>query len=96
MAATITASIRWLYLNFKYRFWPLPTDPLSLEKITMALKVPLAFTYKAHGLDVALAQQRIRENLHSFRWSAPLVLTTLLSALVVGTIISESLFLLFG
>jgi hypothetical protein len=75
---------------------PMGRFDVQLEKIAMDLKVPLAFTYRAHGLDVALAQQRIRENLHSFRWSAPLVLTTLLSALVIGTIISESLFLLFG
>jgi hypothetical protein len=45
--------IRWLYLNFKYRVWPLPTDPASLQKIAMDLRVPLAFTYRMHGLDVA-------------------------------------------
>jgi hypothetical protein len=69
--------IYWLYLNFKYRLWPLPTQPVELEKIAMDLKVPLAFTYRAHGLDVTLAQQRIHESLKSFRWSAPLVLVVL-------------------
>jgi hypothetical protein len=66
--------IRWLYLNLKYRLWPLPSDPIQLKKIAMDLKVPLAFTYRAHGLDVPLAQQRIHECLKSFRWSAPLLL----------------------
>jgi hypothetical protein len=81
--------VRWLYLNFKYRVWPLPTDPASLKKIAMDLKVPLAFTYTWHGLDVALAQQRIHECLKSFRWSAPLVLVLLSFALVIGCIISQ-------
>jgi hypothetical protein len=83
--------IRWLYLNFKYRVWPLPTDPANLEKIAMDLKVPLGFTYRAHGLDVTLAQRRIHECLKSFRWSAPLVLVVLSFALMIGCIISESL-----
>jgi F0F1-type ATP synthase membrane subunit c/vacuolar-type H+-ATPase subunit K len=52
--------------------------------------------YRVYGIDAALAQQRICENLASFRWSAPLGLTTLFSALIVGTIIPESLFLIFG
>jgi hypothetical protein len=96
MAATIITSIRWLYLNFRYRCQSLPDDPTKLEKLANDLRIPLAFTYRAYGIDAALAQQRIRENLASFRWSAPLVLTTLFSALVVGTIISESLVLIFG
>jgi hypothetical protein len=60
----------------------------------MDLRVPLAFTYRAHGLDVALAQQRIQESLKSFRWSAPLVLVVLSFALMIAGIISECLFLL--
>ena len=64
---------RWLYLNFKYRICPLPTDPASLEKVAKNLNIPLAFTYTWHGLDVTLAQQRIRENLNSFRWIVTLV-----------------------
>jgi hypothetical protein len=90
------ASIRWLCLNFRYRVRPLPDDPTELEKLAKDLQIPLAFTYRVYGIDAALAQQRIRENLASFRWSAPLVLTTLFSALIVGTIIPESLFLIFG
>jgi hypothetical protein len=93
MNSTI-ASIRWLYLNFRYRLKPLPTDPTELEKLAKDLQIPLAFTYRAYGID-ALAQQRIRENLDSFRWSAPLLVTTLFCALIVGTIISESLVFLF-
>jgi hypothetical protein len=58
----------WIYLNLKYRLWRLPTEPVRLEKIAIDLNVPLAFTYKWHGLDVALAQQRIRECLKSFGW----------------------------
>jgi len=90
------ASIRWLWLNLRYRFWSLPNNPTELERLAKDLQISLAFTYKAHGIDAALAKQRIRENLDSFRWSAPLVLTTLFFALIVGTIISESWFLLFG
>ena len=48
--------VYWLYLNLKYRLCPLPTDPVYLEKIATDLKVPLAFTYRAHGLDVTVAQ----------------------------------------
>jgi hypothetical protein len=96
VAATVIASVRWLCLNFRYRVRPLPDYPTELEKLAKDLQIPLAFTYKAHGIDAALAQQRISENLASFRWSAPLVLTTLFSALIVGTIVSESLFLIFG
>ena len=89
MASTFVGLIRWLHLNFRYRLRPLPNEPTELGKLAKTLQVPLAFTYRAHGLDVELAQQRIRENLDSFRWSAPLVLTTLFFALIVGTIISE-------
>ena len=56
----------------------------------MDLRVPLAFTYRAHGLDVALAQQRIQESLKSFRWSAPLVLVVLSFALMIGCIVSQN------
>jgi hypothetical protein len=76
--------IRWLYLNFKYRVCRLPTESASLEKIAMDLKVPLAFTYRAHGLDLALAQQRIHECLKSFQWSAPLVLVVLSLVLMIS------------
>ena len=86
--------VYWLYLNLKYRLWPLPTDPVHLEKIATDLKVPLAFTYRAHGLDVTLAQQRIHESLKSFWWSAPLILAVLSFALMIGAIISECLSLL--
>jgi hypothetical protein len=48
----------WIYLNLKYRLRPLPTDPVHLEKVAMDLKVPLAFTYRAHGLDLALASEK--------------------------------------
>jgi hypothetical protein len=40
----------------------------------MNLNIPLAFTYRRHGIDVTLAQQRIRESLNSFPWIAPLLL----------------------
>ena len=89
MATTAMVSIRWLYLNFRYRFQSLPNNPTELEKLAKHLQIPLAFTYMAHGLVVELAKQRIREDLDSFRWSAPLVLTTLFFALIVGTVISE-------
>jgi hypothetical protein len=87
------ASIRWPCLIFRHRLPPLPTDPSEREKLVKDLRVSLAFTYNAHGIDAALAQQRIRESLDSCRWSLPLILTILFSALIVGTIISESLFL---
>ena len=74
---------RWLYLNFKYQICPLPTDPASLEKVAKNLNIPLAFTYTWHGLDVTLAQQRIRENLNSFRWIATLVITVVCFALII-------------
>ena len=80
--------IRWLYLNFKYRVLSLPNNPTELEKLAKDLQIPLAFTYRAHGLDAALAQQRIRKNLPSFRWSAPLVLVVLFFALMIGCFIS--------
>src|SRR5262245_33117823 len=89
MASTLVAFIRWLHLNFRYRLRPLPNEPTEIGKLAKIIQVPLSFTYTAHGLDVELAQQRIRENLDSFRWSAPLVLTTLFFALIVSTIISE-------
>jgi hypothetical protein len=95
MKSTLASSIRWLCLNFRYRFKPLPTDPTELEKLAKDLQIPLAFTYRAYGIDPALAKQRIHETLNSFRWSAPLVVTTLFCALIVGTIISESMFFLF-
>ena len=60
------ASIRWLYLNFRYRFQPLPNDPAELEKLAKNLQIPLAFTYRANGIDPELAKQRIRENLVFF------------------------------
>jgi hypothetical protein len=81
----------WLYLNLKYRIWSLPTDPVLLQKIATSLKVPLAFTYRAHGLDVTLVQQRIHENLKSFPWTAPLALIALSFALIMGAIISQCL-----
>jgi hypothetical protein len=74
----------WIYLNLKNRLRPLPTDPANLEKIAKDLKVPLAFTYRAHGLNVALAQLRIYESLNSFRWSAPLVLAALSLVLMIS------------
>ena len=65
--------IRWLYLNIKYRVCP-PERTRHTAKLAMKLNISLAFTYRRHGRDVILAQQRIRENLNSFRWIAPLVL----------------------
>jgi hypothetical protein len=79
--------IRWLYLNLKYRLWSLPTEPAQLEKLAMDLNVPLAFTYRAYGLDMALAQQRINKCLKSFRWSAPLVLVGESVGLIIVAII---------
>jgi hypothetical protein len=58
--------IRWLYLNIKYRVCALPNEPGTLQKLAMNLNVPLAFTYRATGLDMTLAQQRIHESLNSF------------------------------
>src|SRR5262249_1030777 len=79
----------WVYLNLKYRLRPLPTDPVHLEKIAIDLNVPLAFTYKWQGLDVALAQERIHECLKSFQWRAPPVLLVPSVALLIGAIISK-------
>ena len=76
----------WVYLNLKYRLRRLPTDPVILKKIAIDLNVPLAFTYRKHGLDVNLAQQRIYESLNSFRWSAPVVLVGV-SVGLIGAII---------
>jgi hypothetical protein len=63
MKSTVVSSLRWLYLNFGYRLKPLPTE---LERVAKDLQIPLAFTYRAYGIDPVLAQQRIRENLDSF------------------------------
>jgi len=87
--------LRWLYLNFRYRVWPLPNNPAKLEKLAKDLQIPLAFTYRAQGIDSALAQQRIRERLNSFRWSAPLVIAVLCFSLLVGTLF-HLVFLLSG
>lgn len=78
--------LRWLYLNFKYRVCILPNDPVKLEKLGKDLQIPLAFTYKSHGIDITLAQQRIRQSLNSFRWIAPLVLALLCFALMITAI----------
>jgi len=75
--------IRWLYLNLRYRVSPLPKDPATLEQLAMDLRIPLAFTYRANGLDMKLAQQRIHESLNSFQWIAPLVIAGLCFALIV-------------
>jgi len=77
----------WVYLNLKYRLRPLPTDPVILKKIAIDLNVSLAFTYKWHGLDVALAQERIHECLNSFRWIAPVVLVGVSVPLIISAII---------
>jgi len=55
-----------------------------LQKLAIDLHIPLVFTYKANGFDVTLAQQRIHENLNSFRWIAPLVIAVLCVALIVA------------
>src|SRR5262245_30641796 len=81
--------LRWLYLNFRYRVCPLPTNPAMLEKLARDLQISLAFTSRAYGIDSALAQQRIRERLNSFRWSAPLVIAVLCFSLLVSVIISS-------
>jgi hypothetical protein len=88
--------VYWLYLNFKYRLWPLPTDSVHLEEIATDLRVPLAFTYRAYGLDVALAQQRIHECIKSFRWSAPLILVMLSFVLMIGCILESLAFVDFA
>jgi hypothetical protein len=75
--------IRWLYLNLRYRVSPLPKDPATLEQLAMDLRIPLAFTYRANGLDTTLAQQRIHESLNSFQWIAPLAIAGLCFALIV-------------
>src|SRR5262249_25475680 len=49
--------IRWLYLNYKYRIFPLPNDPPRLQKLAADLNISLAYTYKGYGMDVPLAQQ---------------------------------------
>ena len=69
--------IRWLYLNCKYRVSLLPNEPATLQKLAVDLHIPLAFTYKANGLDVTWAQQRIREKLNSLRWVVPLIIAVL-------------------
>ncbi len=79
--------IRWLFLNCKYRLFALPNEAATLQKLASDLHIPLAFTYKAHGLDVTLARQRIHENLNSFRWIAPLVITVVSFGLIVAAIV---------
>ena len=76
--------IRWLYLNCKYRVCPLPNEPPMLQKLAIDLHIPLAFTYKANGLDVTLAQERIHEKLNSLRWIAPLLIAVVSFALIVA------------
>ena len=79
--------IRWLYLNCKYRVCRLlPNEPGTLQKLAIDLHIPLAFTYKANGLDVTLAQQRMREKLNSLRWIAPLVMAVLCCAFIVAAL----------
>ena len=79
--------IRWLYLNIKYRVCALPNEPATLQKLAMNLNIPLAFTYRATGLDMTLAQQRIHESLNSFRWISPLAIAGLCFALIVAALI---------
>lgn len=74
---------RWLYLNIKYRVGALPNDAVTLEKLANELQIPLAFTYRAYGLDITLVQKRIRESLNSFRWIAPLVLCFALMVTII-------------
>jgi len=78
--------IRWLYLNLRYRLGTLPQDPAALEKLAVDLRIPLAFTYRASGLDMTLAQQRIHKSLNSFRWLAPLAIIGLFFALLARII----------
>jgi hypothetical protein len=61
-----SALLRRLYLNFWYRFRPLPNDPTELEKLAKDLQIPLDFTYRAKGIDPELAKQCIREKLAFF------------------------------
>ena len=62
----VSASLRRLYLSFWYRFRPLPNDPTELEKLAKNIQIPMAFIYRAKGLDPELAKLRIREKLASF------------------------------
>ena len=82
--------IRWLYLNYKYRIFPLPNDPPRLQKLA-DLNISLAYTYKRYGMEVPLVQQRITQRLNSLAWSAPLSIVMPCLALMVGAIFSCSL-----
>ena len=84
---------RWLYLNCKYRVSSLPNDPDMLEKIAKGLQIPLAFTYRASGLDAALAEQRIQQSLNSFRWIVPLAIAGLCFVLIVAVLVLSLPFL---
>jgi hypothetical protein len=83
--------IRWLYLNYKYRIFPLPNDPFRLQKPAADLNISLAYTYKRYGMDVPLVQQRITQRLNFLAWSAPLSIVMLCLALMVGAVFSCSL-----
>ena len=83
--------IRWLYLNYKYRIFPLPNDSLRLQELAADLDISLAYMYKGYVLDVPLAQQRITQRLNSLAWSTPMSIVMLCLALMVGAVFSCSL-----
>jgi hypothetical protein len=37
--------------QFRYRFRSLPNNPTELENLAHDLQIPLAFTYRAYGID---------------------------------------------
>jgi tetrahydromethanopterin S-methyltransferase subunit B len=78
--------VRYGFANLiKYRTRPLADNPKELEELASSLGVSLAYTYRHYGLDIALAQTRIRKALAAFRNRVllGLALMTVLAVIVV-------------
>jgi hypothetical protein len=70
---------------FKYQIRPLADNPRELEELARSLGVSLAYTYRHHGLDTALAQARVRKALAAFR-SRVLLVFALMTALLGASV----------
>jgi hypothetical protein len=73
---------RGLVNLLKYQIRPLPDNPRELEELATGLRVSLAYTYRHHGLDTALAQARVRKALAAFRFRVFLVLALVMALAV--------------
>jgi len=77
--------------SLKYQIYPLPTDPVELEKLAMNLNVSLTATWMSHGvLDTAEVQRRIRDSLSSFRSSVLFWISVITAFVAAVTLLAKS------